>query len=222
MSSNNLSVKFALLLLLAALIISGCSSSSPELVNLGRTKRQIAFYYEAGKYQAEVNKIIADAIVSFSKIDIQDSSAVVFDVDETALSNYEEIKDVDFGYVPSLWDEYILQAKAPANEEVKSLYNWLLQKKVHIIFLTGRNPEHYEATYKNLVSAGYTKFDTLIVRSKNTLDTPAGVFKSIERIVLSQIGYKIVGSVGDQPSDFQGEFPGTVRVKLPNYMYMVD
>ncbi|MDP4191405.1 MAG: HAD family acid phosphatase [Bacteroidota bacterium] len=220
MRKYNYSLKKFFPCLFLICLCAGCSSSSVP-VNLSKAKKQISFYYESGQYQAELDLIIQDAMEEFNKMPIKDSSAVVFDVDETALSNYQAIKQVDFGYVPELWDKWVLQAKAPAIDDTKDLYHYLLQKKIHIIFLSARNPEQYEATYKNLVSAGYTKFDTLIVRSKNNIDTPAGVFKNVERIVLSNLGYNIIGSVGDQLSDFQGENVGLV-VKLPNYMYLTE
>ena len=42
--------------------------------------------------------------------------AVIFDIDETMLSNLEEMTGVDFGYVPPIWDAWVLEGRAPAIE----------------------------------------------------------------------------------------------------------
>lgn len=208
-----------LLPMIVSLSLSGCSSS--KLKNIGKLKKEVSFYYESGQYNQEVKEIVDKAIVTFSKMEFKDSSAVVFDIDETALSNYQYIKSVNFGYVPSLWEEWILTAKAPAIEEVKTLYNYLLGRGVHIIFLTARTHGQCEATQKNLITSGYIKFDTLICRSPNESSSSAADFKNIERIVLVGLGYKIIGCVGDLNSDFQGANTG-LKILIPNYLYSDD
>lgn len=207
-----------LLLSLTILFLSSCSSS---LENLDDAKAKVQFYYESGEYKKELSKIISDASEDFKDIKPEANSAVVFDVDETVLSNYDAIKNMGFGYLSNYWHSWILEGRASAIEEVKDFYKMLVSRGFKIIFITGRNPNEYEATYKNLIKEGFTKFDTLIVRSPETLHAPAYNFKSIERLVLSQMGYKIVGSVGDQKSDIEGDNTG-LKIKLPNYMYSVD
>ena len=149
------------------------------------------------------------------------NSVVIFDVDDTALSNYDFIKSMDFGYVPSLWQSYLDKGNAPVNPQVKILYDYLVDRRIKIIFLTGRSYKDYESTYKNLKNAGYIEFDTLIVKSKDQLEESASDYKNIERLALSELGYKIIGCVGDQDSDFKGGNTG-IDVKLPNYLYKVE
>ncbi|MFB3057197.1 MAG: HAD family acid phosphatase [Ignavibacteriaceae bacterium] len=43
-------------------------------------------------------------------------------------------------------------------------------------------------------------------------------FKSTKRVELVQMGYEIIGTVGDQWSDFEGPYHG-IQVKIPNYLY---
>jgi predicted secreted acid phosphatase len=211
-------MKRIVLLVLTIGIFSGCSSS---LQNLSVSKKEVSIYYESGAYNKELKEIINSAISDLKGIDVHDSTAVVFDVDETSLSNYSLIKSLDFGYIPKLWDEWVLQARAPAIGPVKDLYDVLISRKIKIIFLTGRKPEEYDATYKNLVEAGYTKFDTLIVRNPDMSNASAANYKRIERIVLNAMGYKIAACVGDQDSDFIGENTG-IMIKLPNYLYTIQ
>ena len=46
-------------------------------------------------------------------------------------------------------------------------------------------------------------------------------FKSTKRVWLTEQGYKIIGTVGDQWSDLEGEYHG-IRVKIPNYLYLIE
>ncbi|HEX2869204.1 MAG TPA: HAD family acid phosphatase [Ignavibacteriales bacterium] len=204
----------------AAVIAAGCSSA-PKLVNLGIAKNEVSYYYDSGEYDKDLLEAVSNAMKDFDKVNVRDSSAIVFDIDETVLSNYPVIKSMDFGYVTDLWNKWILEAKAPAIDEVKDLYNYLAGRKFHIIFISGRTRAQYDATYKNLKEAGYATFDTLIVRPDNMLKAPAENFKSIERIVLTNMGYRIEGCVGDQWSDLKGAYTG-IKVKLPNYLYLIN
>jgi acid phosphatase len=206
------------ILLLLSVLICSCS---PKLTNLNFVKEEVAEYYESGKFDKELDEIISDAMKEFESIIIEDSTAVVFDVDETVLSNYEINKAIDFGYVPEIWDEWIKEARAPAIPGVKKLYNLLVEKGINIIFITGRKDYHYKATLINLYSEGYLSFDTLIVRMNNEYDIDAIEYKSKKREELSARGYKIIGTVGDQWSDLEGSFHG-IQVKIPNYIYYIE
>lgn len=211
-------MKRIVVLVLLVSIFAGCSSS---IQNLSSSKKEISIYYELGGYNKELKDIVSNAIADIKGETVTDSSAAIFDIDETALSNYELIKSVDYGYVPQLWHTWIMEAKAPAINPVKDLYDVLVSRKVKIIFLTGRSSDEYNATYKNLINAGYTKFDTLVVRNSDMAGTTAANYKRIERIVLTALGYKIIACVGDQKSDFIGGNTGII-VKLPNYLYSIE
>ena len=128
-----------------------------------------------------MDEVIADAKQKFSKVEIKNNSVVIFDVDETALNNYGLARQMDFGYVYDLNKKWNEELKAPAIPQVQDLYNYLLQRGTKIIFLTGRNYTEYEVTYKNLVQAGYTKFDTLITQREDELNLKSQEFKSKKR-----------------------------------------
>ncbi len=208
----------ASLLLLPAIFI--CQSCATVPINLSIAKEEVINYYESGKYEKDLDKVVNKAIDEFKNVPAADSSAVVFDIDETTLSNYEINKELDFGYVPGLWDKWIDDAKAPAIAGVKRLYDFLHEKGFKLIFITGRKEYQYKATYKNLVDDGYKNFDTLIVRKPGEYDLTAQQYKSKKREELTKNGYKIVGDVGDQYSDLDGPDHG-IQVKIPNYMYLI-
>ncbi len=198
-------------------IFQACSSVP---VNLDLAKEEVIQYHDSGKFDEETSKVVDEAIDKFEAVHAKKNSAVIFDVDETALSNYEYNKKYDFGYVPDLWDKWIKEAKAPPIKEIKHLYDFLISKNFKIIFITGRKEYEYDATYHNLIYAGYTKFDTLIVRTPVEYEIPAAQYKSLKRAELVKIGYNIIGDVGDQWSDLTGPYHG-IQVKIPNYQYLI-
>ncbi len=210
-------MKYFLILLLSIIIIS-CSPN--QLVNLRIAKDTVKDYYESGKYDEEMKEVIGDAKEKFDKVEIKMNSVVIFDVDETALNNYGLAKQMDFGYVYDLNKKWNEELKAPAIEQTKDLYFYLLNKGMKIIFLTGRNSSEYEVTYKNLIQEGYSGFDTLITQSKEDQKLKAQEFKSKVRTELTNQGYEIVGTVGDQWTDLNGPYSG-IQVKLPNYLYEI-
>ncbi len=196
------------------------SCCSVELQNLTNAKKKVQQYYESGQYDKELNEIIADAKSKFSKIETKQNSAVIFDIDDTALLNYEASKEMGFGYVKDISDKWVSSAKVPAIPQVRDLYNYLLNRNIKIIFLTGRFNNEYDYTYQNLINEGYTTFDTLIVRSPEEKKLPAVEFKSNVRTALMKHGYEIIGNVGDQWSDLNGPYSG-IQIKLPNYLYEI-
>lgn len=205
-------------LLFLFFIAEGCA---PYLIDLSKAKASVREYYETGKYDEDLQEIIDDAIKDFSSIAFDSASAAIFDVDETALSNYKHIKEVDFGYIPKLWDEWVDEVEAPAIPGVKKLYDFLLSKGVRIIFITGRKDYQYKATYENLIKEGYTIFDTLITKQPDEYKLNAVTYKSDKRTALTEKGYSIKGNIGDQHSDLEGPYCG-IKVKLPNYLYSID
>ena len=206
------------LTLFLALLIS-CATEKP--VNLSVAKEEVKQYYESGKFDKELNEVIEAAKVKFDKVEFKENSAVIFDVDETVLDNYRLAEQMGFGYVYEINKKWNAEMKAPAIEQVKELYDFLLSKGAKIIFLTGRNFPEYEVTYQNLKNEGYTVFDTLITQIGDEKKMKAQDFKSAKRVWLTKQGYEIVGTVGDQWSDLEGEYHG-IQVKIPNYLYLIE
>jgi len=211
-------LKYILTLSFSLTLFFSCEKNEKP-VNLSTAREEVKQYYESGKFDEELSAVIADAKQKFDKIDFDDNSAVIFDVDETALNNYELAKQMGFGYVYEMNKKWNAEMKAPAIKGVKELYDFLLSKGSKIIFLTGRNFPEYDATYENLVRDGYAKFDTLITQIGDEKKMKNKEFKSSKRVWLTEQGYEIVGTVGDQWGDLEGEYHG-IQVKIPNYLYL--
>ena len=210
-------VLFNLTLLLSLNLIS-CSSN--QIVNLRVAKDIVKDYYESGKFDKEMEDVISDAKEKFDKINLKKNSVVIFDVDETALNNYDLAIQMDFGYVYDLNKKWNQELKAPAIPQVQDLYKYLLDKGAKIIFLTGRNWNEYDVTYKNLIQAGYTKFDTLITQREDEQKLKSQEFKTKKRTELANGGYEIIGTVGDQWTDLNGAY-SEIQIKIPNYLYEI-
>ncbi len=207
------------ILLFGLLSFIGCSSS--KIINLTEAKNKVIDYYETDKYYNELNAVLKDINDYFKNYNNKLYDAVVFDVDETALSNYNYIKSIDFGYEHNLWSDWQDRGEAKAIVPVKELYKVLIEQGVKVIFITGRSTKNYEATYKNLIAQGYTKFDTLICRKPVDSFPNMAEFKYAMRKQMTANGYNIIANIGDQETDFTGGYNGKI-VKLPNYIYKID
>jgi acid phosphatase len=215
-------MKSFFLILVTGLTLWSCTCN--QIVNLRTAKDIVKDYYESGKYDEETNKIVKDAEEKFDNIKVDKSakgrSVVIFDVDDTALNNYGLAKSMDFGYVYDLNKKWNKELKAPAIEQTKDLYFYLLNKGFKVIFLTGRNSSEYDVTYQNLIKDGYTGFDTLITQREDEQNLKAAAFKIKKRTELTDEGYDIIGTVGDQWTDLEGPYTG-IKIKLPNYLYEI-
>ena len=92
--NKNISLPFISLIFIS--IILGCNDK-PK--NLTTARNLVKEYYESGKFDEELSTIIKNAKEEFERVDIKENSVVIFDVDETALDNYELAKSMGFGYV---------------------------------------------------------------------------------------------------------------------------
>jgi HAD superfamily, subfamily IIIB (Acid phosphatase) len=146
--------------------------------------------------------------------------AIVFDIDETALSNYTAIDADNFTYGD--------HSKAETTSEVGTaiaptlaLFKLAQKKGIATFFVTGRgeSPDNRSHTDHNLQREGYTGYQKLYLKpagfTGTTVDYKSGARKDIE----SQ-GYRIIASVGDQYSDLAGGHED-VAFKLPNPFYFL-
>jgi predicted secreted acid phosphatase len=198
---------------------SGCDRR-PQ--NLTTAKDLVIEYYEQGDFEKDVKNAVDAAIRFFRpRICCGPESAVVFDIDDTLLWSYYEMKHIQFGYVPKLFHEWVIKANTPVVPHVKRLYDFFVARGCTIIMLTGRRFDEREATVENLRKEGFTKIDLLITRSDSELTMSALEFKSRHRQILENKGYRIIATIGDQESDLKGGY-AHYKVKIPNYTYIVN
>jgi predicted secreted acid phosphatase len=142
--------------------------------------------------------------------------AIVFDVDETLLSNWTAILADGFVYGP--------KSQAEATDEIGTaikpsldLYNLAKAKGIDIFLITGRGEAVRDHTASNLEREGFTGYKQLILKPAGFAGTTVA-YKAGARKAIEDQGYNIISTVGDQYSDLAGGYADTA-VKLPNPFY---
>jgi acid phosphatase len=200
-----------------------------RITNFDALKIQLKQYHECtcacGCYAKDLDHQ-ADRAIALLRIRVahrrpQEKLALVLDIDETSLSNYEEMVKADFAYDSAVFHSWIKEAKAPAIPGTLRLYNEAQKLGVSIFFITGRADSEREATERNLHEQGYQNWQQLFTRAPALSSAPMQVFKSGARAAIAAEGYRIILNVGDQWSDDKGDPQSEFFVKYPNPYYFI-
>ena len=146
--------------------------------------------------------------------------AVVLDIDETSLSNYQEMQSRNFVFDPKDFDAWVNTAAAPAIPGTLRLDKEAQRLGVDVFFITGRAESERTATENDLRAQGYI-WKQLTLRPDSTRSETTIAYKSGARAQIAAQGYKIVLNVGDQWSDLRGEPEAEFNVKYPNPYYLI-
>ena len=190
--------------------------------NLGSVKNQIRDYVKSGQYRDEANYVTGKAksyLEGRLALPLEGKPALVLDIDETCISNYVHIEEMDFAYQASSWNAWVNKASAPAIEGTLDLYKFARARGVSIMLISGRNLMQRVQTENNLRQVGFDDWTELVLKEPNSQETTES-FKASHRRRLSQAGYRILVNLGDQDSDFGGGF-SEACFKLPNPLYWV-
>ena len=215
----------ALLATAVALAFTNGSVLADEPLNLYPHKVELVAYINSGGYAQDVaavalqaNKYLVKRIPRGAK---GRKMAVVFDIDETTLTNVRQILANDFGYVPKVWDAWVLEGKAPAIIPVQTIYDTAVRTKIDVFFITGRKERDRASTERNLREVGYDTWTKIFFTPDQEPDQPQSVrgFKIDTRRKLTQEGYVIIANIGDQDSDLAGGYAERT-FKLPNPFYI--
>lgn len=186
-------------------------------------QQRIAKYHESvdgslSDYEKELQVICQNALPHFMSQKAAPTSAVIFDVDETILSNYQVAQERNFSWTIDDAFEFRLKSTCAALRPVRDFYHALKSHGFKMIILTSRRDSLYAATQKNLTEQGFV-YDELILLPMDLFEQGIshGEWKTSVRKSLSE-KYNIVGCVGDSDSDFKGGYTG-YEVRLPNYLY---
>lgn len=151
----------------------------------------------------------------------QEKLALVLDIDETSLSNYEEMTKASFAYDSAAFHAWVKEARAPVILGTLRLYRMAQKLGVSVFFITGRPDSEREATERNLREKGYQNWQQLYLRPDALASQPVSEFKSGARAAIAAQGYKLVLNVGDQWSDDKGDPQAEFFVKYPNPFYFI-
>jgi predicted secreted acid phosphatase len=142
--------------------------------------------------------------------------AIVLDIDETSLSNYDGIAAAGFTAAGVAGPAVAGTGKAIA--PTLALYKDARAHKVAVFFITGRPSAIQSITEANLRSVGYDQGWNGVAFRPSGTGTEA--FKSAQRAQVERMGYDIVVNLGDQESDLDGGHADRA-FKLPNPFYFV-
>src|SRR5829696_828103 len=144
--------------------------------------------------------------------------AIVLDIDETSLSNYEQLNLNNFGNATVALAVAAVGGASPAIAPTLDLYRRARAAGISVFAITGRPAAIQAQTRQNLNNAGYTDLSGIFFRPGGAAVIP---FKSGQRAVLEAQGYRIVVNVGDQESDLAGGHADR-SFKLPNPFYFIS
>jgi HAD superfamily, subfamily IIIB (Acid phosphatase) len=190
------------------------ADTAGEPANVGDAKTAAIAYHDSGQYGHDVAVVAAQAIDWIgTRVPITPRPAVVFDIDETALSNWEVIQANDFGRfingpcsLPDAcgWRAWDLAARSTVIQPTLDTFNMAKTLGAATFFITGRDEGQRAATERNLRAAGYTGYARLIMAPPHVVYASAADFKAPQRAAIEAEGYTIVANIGDQPSDLAG------------------
>jgi predicted secreted acid phosphatase len=164
----------AWLILVALLTACSASSESSSFItvksqpaNVGDAKIVALAYHDSGAYARDL-AIVAGRASSWIRERAAGviRPALVLDIDETALSNWEIIRLDDFGRTiagpckpglgaPCGWSAWDQLGRDPAIEPTLEVFRAARAANVTVFFITGRPEDQRAATERNLRNAGF-------------------------------------------------------------------
>lgn len=192
--------------------------------NLSTAKKAVLRYVDSGQYADNLKTTADEASVWITaraawRVE-GEKLAIVLDIDETVLTNLPHMREMDFGYLPKMWDVWVEEGTAPAIEAVRAVFKTARRYDVAVFFITGRKESDRTGTVKNLATMNMGAYEQLICKPVAYKGT-SGDYKTAARKRLVEEGWTIIANVGDQHSDLQGGY-SEKTFKLVNPFYLID
>lgn len=218
---------FIICLALSSTLAFSLSTLAKEPKNLSAIKDALIKYHDSGEYQKDQTKVIDQSMLYLKnrlttekKTHSQKKLAIVLDIDETSLSNYEDMVKMDFG---GTFDQ-IVEAEDKGTDTVIQptieLYRYAKANNIAVFFITGRKEHSRDATIKNLQTVGYNDWNGLVLKPETYHEKSAAPYKITARESIEKQGYDIILNIGDQESDLSGKHADKT-FKLPNPYYYI-
>jgi predicted secreted acid phosphatase len=201
------------------------------------TTEEVIEYYDSGRFAEDTARVARRARRSLKRQLKRRKGprkpAIVFDIDDTALSTYKCQKGHgEFGgteltlCVVEAGSETTLGTGngLPPIKPVLRLYDLAMSRGVAAFFITGRPDFSGPYSIDNLHAAGFEgPIDLTTQPAVQFLDNTANgkslvPYKSGHRARIEREGHRILVNIGDQRSDLQGGH-AKATFKLPNPMY---
>jgi predicted secreted acid phosphatase len=219
-------MKHSRLIVLALLFLSlGAQAKIANNLNSHPQGERLRDYYQSGRYYKEMEQTLFEA-KSYLRRQAKDNRpnqlAIVLDIDETALSNYQDLERLYFTRNPQALTAAYMLAGADPISPVLELYQEAINNNVAVFFVSERpsTPEIMSVTVNNLRKAGFEKWQEVILKPIDN-DQSIQDFKTKARKHIAAQGFDIILNVGDQNSDLQGGY-AEVKIKIPNPFYEIS
>jgi acid phosphatase len=208
-------------------VAAGAAATVPNLFDV---QRQVDDYIRDGRYDTDFATVAMDAQAWLeSRRAAVSRPAIVLDIDETSLSNWPAYRLNGWGRVVAggcdlttgpcglrAW-QALGQSKALA--PTLTLARRARELGVAVFFISGRPPALRDATERNLRAQGY-EWTGVVLLPEGAQFASAVDFKAPERRRITEQGYTIILSMGDQQSDLTGGYAERT-FKLPNPVYFL-
>ena len=200
-------------------------------LNLDEIKKQLRTYHDQN-YNDDVAAVVSDAREWIeSRANGVKKPALVLDVDETSLSNWENLLANDLGFIeagscerlpkgPCGFKAWVLHHRDRPIGPTHTLFDAARAKGLSVFFITGRHETQRRVTILNLHGAGYRGWTKLIMRADSDTKRTVEAYKTEARSKIWAQGFDIIANVGDQSSDLDGGY-AECTFKLPNPFYFV-
>jgi predicted secreted acid phosphatase len=210
-------------LLFLSFIFNTSHASEPR--NLDLAKAELIRYHDSGEYEKDIAHVVEQAKTYLSER-IQENKnqpkklALVFDIDETALSNYADMLRMNFGGTLKDIEEAEAKSNIPAIKSTLDLYEFAKANGAAVFFITARREIYKAGTETSLKNAGYKNYDGLFLLPMSYHEKSVTAFKANVRKQLIEQGYDVVLSLSDQEGDLRGGYADKT-FKLPDPYYLV-
>jgi acid phosphatase len=143
--------------------------------------------------------------------------AVVLDIDETSLSNYGCLNEVDFALTGLV--TCVVQSRSTAIPGARAFVRRAQRRGVRVFFVTGAPAAVTSLRETNLRAVGFGGSFSITGLPGGYTNPSLVPYKSSVRAFIEGAGYRILVNVGDQFSDLAGGFARR-SIKLPNPIYV--
>ncbi len=207
-----------------ALCLLGCASSPREPApNLTLLKWQCIQWHDSGAYDRAVARAAIPArkaLEHYLHGVTPQNFAVVFDIDETLLSNWPYLSATQFAINPETFATWAAREQGTALAPLREIFARAHAYQIPIFLISGRDESLRAATQKDLAEAGYWGWSGLFLKPSSYREASIIPFKSGVREMLTEKGYNLILNVGDQDSDLAGGY-ARHHYKLPNPFYFI-
>lgn len=196
-----------------------------EPLNASPFKAATRHYHESGQYDRAFAAVIKKALYYLqfrvnqnARLPQPKKLAMVFDVDETVLSNYAERECLHFDATDRSAGALDLQARDPALQSALTLYHYARKHDVAVFFITARKEQERESTEAYVKALGFRKWEGFYFEPSGYQKKSATYFKIADQKKITELGYDIILNLADEYAAIRVGY-SDMSFKLPNPFY---